>query len=97
MAFGKYFLFVSVRTCSGGDTSAAVSTSFSTPCAPVAAPYSESFSSGSLPTCFSLSARCGHGSLLELQVMMLLIMDVHQVFTRGWTIQERIRGHHADG
>ena len=51
---------VSVQVlCSGGDTSAAVSTSFSTPCAPVAAPYSESFSSGSLPTCFSLSALAG--------------------------------------
>ena len=58
--------------CSGGDTSNAVSASFATPCAPFTAPYAETFSTSSTPTCwtntggeswiFSTGAAYGAGS-----------------------------------
>jgi hypothetical protein len=48
--------------CAPGDTSgASISVSFATPCAAVTAPYSQDFSSGTLPSCWSQSAASGDG------------------------------------
>ena len=48
--------------CAPGDTSgASISVSFATPCAAVTAPYSQDFSSGTLPSCWNQSAASGDG------------------------------------